>query len=94
MKNMEKINELSENPCACLCQCVCALLWLPFGIVYNLLKMSFVIVYNLLKPIFNVLKYVYHLICCVSSKDGDSYGGGIAEEVAFTRKFDRPLQFV
>ena len=80
---MDKINKLSENPCVCLCQCVCVLLCLPFSIVYNLLK-----------SIFNLLKYVYHLICCVSSKDSDSYGGGIAEEVDFASKFDRPLQFV
>lgn len=80
MKNIEKINKLSENPCTLLCQCVCALLWLPFVIVYNLLKL-----------IFNLLKYIYQLICCVSSKDDDSYGGGIVETVDFTRK---PLQFV
>lgn len=87
---IEKINDLSENPCVCLCQCVCALLWLPF-----------VIVYNLLKPVFNLLKYGYHLICCVGSKDaGDygrsvgDYGGGIAEEVDVNLNSDRPLQFI
>ena len=91
MKNMEKINKLSENPCVCLCQCVLCVVWLPF-----------VIVYNLLKPIFKLLKYVYHLICCVSSKDG-AYGGGNVEErnrnfdvkeMSSTINFDRPLQFV